>query len=104
MPVVLQLTSHALHWLLYALMIAIPLSGWLMSSALGFQTVWFGVVPLPDLLVKDKAMGDALIQLHEALNFTLLGLVIVHTGAALKHHLIDHDDVLTRILPTRFKG
>ncbi|MCY1423703.1 hypothetical protein D3C76_136840 [compost metagenome] len=104
MPAVLQLTSHALHWLMYALMIAIPLSGWLMSSAKGFQTVWFGVLPLPDLLGKDKAMGDALTELHEALNFTLLGLVIVHTGAAVKHHLIDHDDVLMRMLPTRPKG
>lgn len=102
-PAMVQMASHAMHWLMYALMIAIPLSGWLMSSAKGFQTVWFGVLPLPDLLDKDKALGDSLTQLHEALNFTLLGLVIVHTGAALKHHLIDRDDVLTRILPAKFK-
>ncbi|MNN48235.1 hypothetical protein D3C81_1627050 [compost metagenome] len=62
------------------------------------------MLPLPDLLGKDKAMGDALTELHEALNFTLLGLVIVHTGAAVKHHLIDHDDVLMRMLPSRPKG
>lgn len=103
-PAMLRLTSHAMHWLLYALMIAIPLSGWLMGSAKGFQTVWFGLLPLPDLLAKDAALGDRLKDVHEALSFTLLGLVIVHTGAALKHHFIDHNDVLTRILPLKSKG
>jgi len=99
MPPMLQRAAHAAHWMLYVLMFAIPLSGWLMSSAKGFQTVWFGIVPLPDLLAKDKALGDALAEVHETLNFTLLGLVILHAAAALKHHFIDHDTVLTRMLP-----
>lgn len=103
-PAVSRFMSHVMHWLLYALMIAIPLSGWLMSSALGFQTAWFGVLPLPDLLAKDAALGERLKDLHAALNYILLGLVIVHTGAALKHHFIDRDDVLTRILPRKNKG
>lgn len=104
MPAVMRLVSHAMHWLMYTLMFAIPLSGWLMSSAKGFQTVWFGVLPLPDLLAKDTALGERLTALHEVLSFVLLGLVIVHTVAALKHHFIDHDDVLTRILPLKSKG
>lgn len=100
----MRLASHAMHWSMYALMIAIPLSGWLMSSAKGFQTAWFGVLPLPDLLPKDAALGDRLKNLHEMLNLILLGLVIVHTCAALKHHFIDRDDVLTRILPLKYRG
>ena len=103
-PAVSRLAPHAMHWLLYALMLAIPLSGWLMDSAKGFQTVWFGLLPLPDLLPRDAALGDRLKDVHEALNFILLGLVIAHTVAALKHHFIDRDDVLTRILPLRNKG
>lgn len=91
--------SHAVHGLLYLLMIAIPLSGWLMSSAKGFQTVWFGVLPLPDLLGKDKALGELLETVHKTFNFTMAGLVLAHAGAALKHHLIDRDDVLARMLP-----
>jgi cytochrome b561 len=55
-----QLAAHAGHLVLYVLMIAIPLSGWLMSSAKGFQTVWFGVLPIPDLLGKNKELGDLL--------------------------------------------
>ena len=54
MPAWQRLAAEATHVLLYVLMFAVPLSGWLMSSAKGFQTVWFGVLPLPDLLDKDK--------------------------------------------------
>ena len=84
---------------LYLLMFIIPLSGWLMSSAKGFQTVLFGVLPLPDLLAKNKALGDALETVHWGLNMLLAALVIGHTAAAFKHHFIDRDDVLTRMLP-----
>ncbi len=100
-PALSRFASHVSHGVMYVLMIAIPLSGWLMSSAKGFQTSWFGVLPLPDLLPRDAALGDRLKDLHEVLNFILLALVIVHTGAALKHHFIDRDDVLTRILSSK---
>lgn len=104
MSPVLRRAANAAHWLLYGLMIAIPVSGWLMSSAKGFQTVWFGLVPLPDLLAKDGALGDTLKDVHEFLNFTLLGLVAIHSAAALKHHFIDRDTVLTRMLPRALKS
>lgn len=96
------LTRHAatmVHLALYLLMLAIPLSGWLMSSAKGVTTVWFGVLPLPDLLAKDKALGDLLFEVHKALNLSLLALVIAHAGAALKHRFVDRDDILARMLP-----
>lgn len=99
MPKVMQLAAHGGHLLLYVLMLAIPLSGWLMSSAKGFQTVWFGVLPLPDLLDKDKALGDQLAFVHQSLNFLFIAVLAGHIGAALKHHFIDKDDILTRMLP-----
>ena len=89
--------STAVHGLLYLLMIAIPVSGWLMSSAKGFQTVWFGVLPLPDLVDKNRELGDLLAGVHQALNFTLLGLVILHVGAALQHHFIERQPFLQRM-------
>ncbi|MEB2399540.1 MAG: cytochrome b [Alcaligenaceae bacterium] len=95
--------AHAAHWALYALMLAIPLTGWLMSSAQGFQVVWFGVLPLPDLVAKDKALGALLRDVHVTLNYTLLCVVAAHVGAALKHHFIDRDDVLSRMLPRAAK-
>ncbi len=99
MPQWQRMAAQAVHVLLYALLFAIPLSGWLMSSAKGFQTVYLGILPLPDLLAKDKVLGDALSALHEVLNVTLLVLVATHVAAALKHHLVDHDGTLARMIP-----
>ena len=87
------------HGLLYLLMFAIPLSGWLMSSAKGFPTVLFGAFPLPDLLSKNKELGDILQTVHWGLNMLLAAIVAGHIAAALRHHFFDRDDVLTRMLP-----
>jgi len=97
----MRLAAHAGHGLLYLLMIAIPLTGWLMSSAKGFQTVYFGLLPIPDLLAKNKELGDLLQQAHQALNLLFAAVVLGHVGAAIKHHRVDKDDVLTRMLPRR---
>lgn len=99
MPKRMQFAAHAGHLLLYVLMIAIPLSGWLMSSAKGFQTVYFGVLPIPDLLDKNKAVGDLLALVHTSLNLLFVAVLAGHIAAALKHHCIDKDDILTRMLP-----
>jgi cytochrome b561 len=101
MPPWQQWAAHAGHAALYLLMLAIPLSGWLMSSAKGFQTVYFGLLPIPDLLSKNKELGDLLREVHELLNWTLVLVVAGHAAAALKHHYVEHDDVLTRMLPWR---
>jgi cytochrome b561 len=99
MSPLMQLGAHAGHLMLYVLMVAIPLSGWLMSSAKGFQTVWFGVLPIPDLIGKDKALGKSLTELHAALNMGLLLLVVGHALAAAFHHFVHKDDTLRRMLP-----
>lgn len=93
--------AHLGHGALYLLMLAIPLSGWLMSSAKGVPTVWFGVVRLPDLLARNADLGDRLANLHWILNLALIAVLLAHVAAALKHHLIDRDDVLRRMLPGR---
>lgn len=93
--------AHFTQYVLYALMIVIPLSGWLMSSAKGFQTVYFGVVPIPDLVDKNKELGETLATVHKMLNFTMIGIVIAHAAVALKHHFIDKDDILRRMLPAK---
>lgn len=97
-----KLAAHAGHLLLYVLMLLIPLSGWLMSSAQGFPVVWFGVVPLPDLIPKDKALGDLLQTVHVVLNYTLLAAVVGHIAAALYHQHVKKDGLLQRMLP-RFR-
>jgi len=93
----MQLAAHGGHLLLYVLMLAIPLTGWLMSSAKGFQTVWFGVLPIPDLIGKDKATGELLALVHKSLNLLFVAAILGHVAAALKHHFIDKDGLLDRM-------
>ena len=97
MAPLMRLAAHAGHGVLYLLMVAIPLSGWLMSSAKGFQTVWFGVLPIPDLVRRDKVLGDLLQEVHEALNVLLMLTLAGHVGAALWHHFVLKDDTLRRM-------
>jgi len=99
MPVWQHRAAVAAHAMLYVLTLAIPLSGWLMSSASGFQVVYLELIPIPDLLAKDKLLADQLKLVHESLNFLMLAVVVLHVAAALKHHFFDGDDVLARMLP-----
>ena len=103
MPAWQHKVAEGTHHLLYLLMVLVPLSGWLMSSAKGFQTVLFGVLPIPDLLGRNPELGNLLASVHGGLNALLVVVVIGHAAAALKHHFIDKDDVLTRMLPHYIK-
>lgn len=87
------------HAMLYLLMLAVPISGWVMSSAGGFPVVYLGVFQLPDLVAKDKVLFELMKSVHFALNKTLLALVVLHVAAAIKHHYVDRDDVLARMVP-----
>ncbi|MBA2689707.1 MAG: cytochrome b [Burkholderiales bacterium] len=91
--------AAASHLLLYVLMLAIPLSGWMYSSAAGAPVVYFGLLQLPDLIGADKALAQNLKLTHRVLNYTLAGIVTVHVLAALKHQFIDRDGVLARMSP-----
>ena len=93
--------AAAVHRLLYALLIAIPISGWLYSSASGVQVVYLGVLPLPDPIGKDREAARWLLLVHRSLNFTLAAAVTVHVAAALWHRFVARDGVLARMLPRR---
>jgi cytochrome b561 len=92
---------HATHYLMYALFFVVPLIGWAYSSAAGYPIVWFGQIALPDLLAKDEAMAELIKPLHELSAFALMGLAALHVAAALKHHWVDRDGLLQRMLPGR---
>lgn len=92
-------SAEWMHYLLYVLIFAIPLSGYFYSLAAGFPIVYLGHFPLPVLIGKNEVLKPLLKDLHYWLNMTLLIAVIAHAGAALKHHFIDRDDVLKRMLP-----
>jgi cytochrome b561 len=89
--------SDWVHRLLYLCFFIVPLAGWAYSSALGFHVVYLGVIPLPDLAPKDKALAEVLKQVHATLAWSLAALVGLHVAAALKHHFIDRDGLLSRM-------
>jgi len=91
--------AHVSHIALYVLFFSAPLSGWLFSSAAGFQTVYLGVLPIPDLLSKNRDLADGLKVAHHWINYAMGALIAVHAAAAVKHHVVNRDDVLARMLP-----
>lgn len=106
MPAVEKLAAHAGHFGLYALMLALPLTGWALVSAsvLHIPTFLYGAIPWPDLPIlsalHDKAPAEAALKaIHATGAFGLIALVSLHAAAALRHHFIVRDDVLTRMLP-----
>ncbi|KAF1028613.1 MAG: Cytochrome b561 [Burkholderia plantarii] len=98
-PKLVTAGAHAVHGLLYLLMLAIPITGYLYSSASNIPVVYLGIVPLPPLIAPDPVLKETLKTLHVTLNYGLLVLVAVHVLAALKHQLIDRDGILGRMLP-----
>jgi len=92
------------HAALYALMLGIPLSGWIYSSSTGVSVVYLGLVPLPDLVPKDREAAKVLLVVHQTLNFTLAAVVTLHVVAAVRHHCADRDGLLRRMLPGRPRG
>lgn len=87
------------HGALYALLFAMPLTGWMMSSARNFPVSWFGLVQLPDLVRPSKPAYDFLHETHETLFVLLVAVAALHALAALRHHFVLRDDVLRRMLP-----
>ena len=92
-----QRTAQATHLLLYALFLAVPLVGWAYSSAAGFPIVVFGVLPLPDFVAADRAVAEAIKPWHAGLAWTMGVIIVAHIAAALKHQLVDRDDILSRM-------
>jgi cytochrome b561 len=93
--------SAVVHNLFYGLLIIQPLVGWYATSAYGARVSVFGLFDLPRLMEKNTAIAELWFNVHDVLGFTLAGLVVVHVGAALYHHLIRRDDVLIRMLVGR---
>src|SRR5262249_37343117 len=87
------------HFGLYLILFAMPLTGWMMTSARGFPVSWFGFFQLPDFVPKNDSLYNAMKDTHHVLAAALYAIVSLHVLAALKHHFILKDDVLRRMLP-----
>jgi cytochrome b561 len=87
------------HAAFYVLLFAMPLTGWLMSSAKNYSVSWFGLFTWPDLIAPNERAFDLLRGTHDLLSGLLFGIAVLHILAALKHHFWNRDGVLLRMLP-----
>ena len=94
-----RVAAHVTHYGLYLLLFAMPITGWIMSSARNFPVSWFSLFQLPDLVGQNRPLYDTMHSVHEALSWVLLGFAVLHVAAALKHHFFLKDTVLRRMLP-----
>lgn len=87
------------HWLLYALLVLVPLAGWMHASAAGLSANWFGLFQVPDLLPKEPELSEFLKVVHKSCATLLALLLLIHVGGALRHALVLRDGVMHRMLP-----
>ncbi len=92
-------SAKAVHWLLYGVMVLLPLSGWVMSSAGGHAVNLFGVMEMPAIVAQDKPTGHLAHEVHEVGGTFVMVLIGVHVLAALYHALILKDGLMRRMLP-----
>lgn len=94
-----RLAATVIHGFFYIGMVGMPISGWLMSSAAGRSVSVFGLFTLPDFVAKSEDLREIFGETHEILGYTLIIGILAHAGAALKHHFINKDRTLRRMLP-----
>jgi cytochrome b561 len=99
-----RVASATVHYAMYALLIAMPLGGWLMTSAFRVDVSVFGLFTLPHLVEKNEATYKLLQQMHFFGGIAMTLLVLMHIGATLKHTFVNKDTVLWRMLPKSWGG
>lgn len=92
-----RLLAKTIHIVLYISLIAMPLSGWVMSNAGEFPNAFFGLFEFPALVDKNEAIYKGAKQAHEFFAYTFIGSIGLHIVGALKHHFIDKDETLRRM-------
>ena len=94
-----RFSAHAVHWAFYGFMFAMPLSGWVMTSAAGLKPSFFGLFVFPGLVTPDEELFSLFQIIHRWLAYGLIVTFFAHVGAALKHLVINKDGVFQRMFP-----
>ncbi|MBA1147985.1 cytochrome b [Ectothiorhodospiraceae bacterium WFHF3C12] len=91
--------AHITHGLLYLILFAMPISGYVINSAAAFPLKVFGLFTIPNVIPENEAVKEAAQAFHETLIWVLIGILVLHVAGALKHHFVDRDNVLRRMIP-----
>lgn len=97
-----RILSRIVQYGFYLFLILMPVSGWVMSVAAGRVPTFFGLfnVPMP-WITPNEHFSNVMFSVHQVIAWTLIVLVVLHVSGALKHHFIDRDDVLRKMLPAK---
>lgn len=98
LPWLEKLAARSMHWAFYLFMFAMPVTGWLITSSSGLPASFFGLFTLPDLVSPDEQHRVLFSEIHEWLGYALIIAIALHTAAALKHHFINKDNILRRMI------
>jgi cytochrome b561 len=98
LPILEKIAARSVHWAFYIFMFAMPLTGWLITSYAGLPASFFGLFVLPNLVSPNDELRVLCEEIHKWLGYALIATIILHTCAALKHHFINKDDILKRML------
>jgi len=99
LPAWQRLSSEVVHWVLYVAVLATTLTGWLFASFRGWTLTYFYLFPFPMLASDNAAAGRAIDGLHQAAEWLLLALIVIHVGAAVLHIFVYRDRIMQRMLP-----
>lgn len=97
-PTLERIAARTVHWAFYIFMFALPISGWLITSAAGLPVSFFGLFVLPNLVSPNPKSLGLYQEIHKWLSYGLIATLCLHIAAALKHHFINKDDILKRML------
>jgi len=97
LPMWEKLAARTVHGLFYVLMLGLPITGWVITSAAGLPASFFGLWVLPTIVSPSEETRYLFQAIHRWLSYGLIGLIILHTSAAFKHHFVNRDDILRRM-------
>ncbi|HVE44744.1 MAG TPA: cytochrome b [Gammaproteobacteria bacterium] len=98
LPLLEKIAARTVHWAFYFFMVAMPITGWLITSAAGLPASFFGLFVLPNLISPSEEQRLLFQQIHQWLGYGLIATIILHASAAFKHHFINKDDILKRMI------
>lgn len=98
LPKLEKIAARSMHWAFYGFMFVMPITGWLITSSAGLPASFFGLFTLPDLIAPDEHKRQLFEWMHQWLAYALIAAIMLHTAAALKHHFINRDNILRRML------
>ena len=98
LPILERIAARSVHWIFYFFMFFLPISGWFLSSASAIPVSFFGWFVFPDFISASESIRILLTSIHDWLGYILIAVLCLHISASLKHHFINKDDILRRML------